>query len=380
MKIKNMSLKGACFVALSGLGGLILTLMGLQVGWIIGSLLMAASLSFWNPALIRLSDSQKEGQQIWLRMGQCILGIHLGQQLDLSVLSTFSENTVTIMTILISSIIFSLSSGYVLYKLCTTDMLTSFYSTAPGGLSAMPGMAQEEGANTAVVTMVQVMRVFMVVLSVPLLITGIAGPLEGSAIENPTRIIEKPDFQVEHLLGTILLVLVAWGGYYGGKFLKIPAPWLVGGMLTVAIFQNFCTMIEYPITAWWPPFLIALAQIMIGSSVGANMKKSMFNGFRKIFIVSFISTFTLMFFMLLGAYLVTKLTGIPFVTTSLAFAPGGVAEMTSTSIALHGDSMFVVAVQVIRIIVVSVTLPPLFRLLHDKSLKKEKKTEVPFHL
>jgi uncharacterized protein len=380
MKRNKVSLKGACFVVLSGMGGVVLTLLGLQVGWIIGSLLMAAFLSFWSPPFLRLSETQKQKQQIWLRMGQCILGIHLGQQLDLSVLTTFKANSLTIMVILISSILFSLGSGYVLYRLCTTDMLTSFYSTAPGGLSAMPGMAQEEGANTAVVTMVQVMRVFMVVLSVPLLITGIASPLEGSAVDNQARFSDIPDFQIGHLFGTVLLVLIAWGGYFIGKFLKIPAPWLVGSMLTVAIFQNFCAMIDYPIIAWWPPFLIALAQIMIGSSVGANLKKSMFVGMKKIFIVSFISTFALMFFMLLGAYVVTELTGIPFVTTSLAFAPGGVAEMTSTSIALHGDSMFVVAVQVIRIIVVSVTLPPLFRLLHDKSLKKERGDEVPFQL
>ena len=58
-------------------------------------------------------------------------------------------------------------SGFALWKLSKTDMLTSFVGTAPGGLSAMPGIAQEVGANTAVVSLVQTTRVLMVVLTIP---------------------------------------------------------------------------------------------------------------------------------------------------------------------------------------------------------------------
>lgn len=96
----------------------------------------------------------------WLYMGQFILGIHLGQKLNLTFLHVFKENWLAIILMLLLSIIFSLLSGLVLWKYSNTDMMTSFFGTAPGGLSAMPGIAEEAGANTAVVSIIQTMRVF----------------------------------------------------------------------------------------------------------------------------------------------------------------------------------------------------------------------------
>ena len=142
----------------------------------IGSLLMSALLSFWKPAFLKLPDSQSNSMQIWLRTGQCLLGIELGLQLNLSVLRIFMENSITIMIVLALSLVFSLGSGFLLYKICKMDMLTSFFSTAPGGLSAMPGMAQEAGANTGVVTIIQTIRIFLVVMIVPFFVLG-ANPL-----------------------------------------------------------------------------------------------------------------------------------------------------------------------------------------------------------
>ena len=46
-------------------------------------------------------------------------------------------------------------------------ILYSFVGTAPGGLSAMPGIAQEVGANTAIVSLVQMIRVLLVVMTIP---------------------------------------------------------------------------------------------------------------------------------------------------------------------------------------------------------------------
>ena len=70
---------------------------------------------------------------------------------------------------LLLSIIFSLVSGVILWKFSQTDMLTSFFATAPGGVATMPGIAEEVGANTAVVSIIQTMRIFLVVLTIPII-------------------------------------------------------------------------------------------------------------------------------------------------------------------------------------------------------------------
>jgi uncharacterized membrane protein AbrB (regulator of aidB expression) len=43
--------------------------------------------------------------------------------------------------------------------------------------------------------------------------------------------------------------------------------------------------------------------------------------------------------------------------------------MATTSVTLHADSTFVVAVQVLRVVLVIAMLPPFFRLLQQKSEK-----------
>ena len=84
----------------------------------------------------------------------------------------------------------------------------------------------------------------------------------------------------------------------------------------------------------------------------------------------FISSVGLIAAMILSAVAVSKLTGISMITSVLAFSPGGIAEMAATSITLHEDSTFVVAVQVIRIVLVIAMLPPFYRLLHRLSQLK----------
>jgi uncharacterized membrane protein AbrB (regulator of aidB expression) len=74
--------------------------------------------------------------------------------------------------------------------------------------------------------------------------------------------------------------------------------------------------------------------------------------------------------MFVCAFFVSKVTGITFVTAALAFALGGIAEMATLSVVLYADSTFVVAVQVLRILVVCILLPPFFRLLNH--WKKER--------
>lgn len=369
MKEKGF-LKDVWFIIISSSGGLLLSLAGLSIGWMIGTLIMAAFLSFQGPAWLKLSTDGKGIPQYWLRIGQCILAIELGRKINLSVLHIFQENWMTILIILLLSIIFSVFSGFILWKSGGTDMLTSFFGTAPGGLSAMPGIAEEVGANTAVVTIIQTMRVFLVVFTVPIIISSwIAHPADHTSIYTPAG---TAHFEISQVFWTVVLGLAVWGGYYVGKFLRLPAPWLVGGMLSVAIVQTLISShIGYDLMIWWPHSVIVLSQVFIAASIGSRFHKHMLIGLRKTMVVALLSTFGLISIMFACAFLVSKMTGISFVTASLAFAPGGIAEMATMAVVLHADSTFVVAVQVLRILVVCILLPPFFRLLNHWKKKKD---------
>ncbi|WP_147265550.1 AbrB family transcriptional regulator, partial [Acinetobacter baumannii] len=103
--------------------------------------------------------------------------------------------------------------------------------------------------------------------------------------------------------------------------------------------------------------------------IGSKISKEMFIGVRKTLIVALASSVGLIIAMILSAAVTAKAAGISLTTAILAFAPGGIAEMATTSVTLHADSTFVVAVQVLRVVLVIAMLPPFFRLLQQKSEK-----------
>ena len=368
---KNTFFRSVCFISVSSVGGFLISLTNLSIGWMIGTFLAAAFLSFWRPTVLGGNGNQKGIPKYWLFMGQFILGIHLGQKINLTFLHVFKENWLAIILMLLLSIIFSLLSGLVLWKYSNTDMMTSFFGTAPGGLSAMPGIAEEAGANTAVVSIIQTMRVFLVILMIPLVASLSASANGNSANHVPIPVLTDPEFKIGMLLWTFALIGFAYAGYRLIKYLRFPAPWLIGSMVGVAVAQSLGSFfIGSDIIPWWPHEVIILSQIMIAASIGSRFQKSMFIGLKRTIMVSFLSTVGLIFSMVICAILVAKITEISLITSILAFAPGGIAEMTTTSVVLHGDSTFVVAVQVLRILIICVILPQFFRLLNYLEQKK----------
>ncbi|ASN06379.1 AbrB family transcriptional regulator [Virgibacillus necropolis] len=358
------------FIIISGIGGFLLSLTGLPIGWMIGTLLVATFLSILHPSLLKTHYNQKGLPKYWLYIGQCILGIELGQKMNVSVLYTFQENWVSILIMLLLSILLSLLTGLVLWKFSKLDMLTSLFASAPGGLSSLPSIAEEFGANTGIVSIIQTMRVFMVILTIPLIMSLWVGNPNNSGSSATFSTTATGVFELEHILGTIVLVLIAWLGFYLGNYLKLPAPWLVGSMISIALVKSVSSLyFGYELVAWWPQSLLIVSQIFIGASIGSSFQKNMFRGLKKILFISFLSTFGLIFSIFICAYIVSIVTDITFPTSALAFAPGGIAEMTTTAIVLDANSTFVVTVQVLRLVAVCVVLPPLFRFLSNRELK-----------
>jgi uncharacterized protein len=363
------------FVIVSGIGGFSLSLTELPIGWMIGTLLTAAFLSIFRPNFLHLLYTQNGIPKYWLYIGQCILGIELGQKVNTSVLSIFRENWSTIIIMLLLSILFSLLSGIVLWKFSKLDMLTSFFATAPGGLSSIPGIAEEVGANTGVVSIIQAMRVFLVIITTPVMISFLFGHSDYHHAVAATE--SSSTFEGAQLALTILFVFIAWIGYHIGKFLKFPAPWLIGGMISVAAVKSSgSVLIGFDLVAWWPHSLIIISQIFIGASIGSRFNKNMFIGLNRTLIISFLGTIGLIITVFICAYFVSIFTNISFLTAGLAFAPGGIAEMTTTALVLNGDATFVVAVQVLRVVTVCITLPPFFRFLKYLEVKKKSHTNL----
>lgn len=373
MKQGNSLRTDLILIAVSGLGGFLLSLTGMSIGWMIGTLMTAAFIALRRPALF-----QRKGKNTlcihsrWLLLGQFILGIELGQKMNMKVLHIFAENWLPVSFMLVFSILLAMLSGFVLWKLSKTDMLTSFVGTAPGGLSAMPGIAQEVGANTAVVSLVQTIRVLMVVLTIPFTVFYLNTKSQSDAVVAQGSAFSSGVFTISNISWTAALILGAWLMSRLAVRLHFPAPWLIGSMLGVAALQvGAGALTGHDLIPYWPAQANIASQVFLGATIGSKMNKQMFVGLKNTLIVAAVSSAGLIAATVLSSIAIAEITGISVITAILAFSPGGIAEMATTAVTLHEDSTFVVAVQVVRIILVIAMLPPFFRFLHHVWAKRQ---------
>ncbi|MDE0642059.1 AbrB family transcriptional regulator [Bacillus sp. CNPSo 3703] len=373
MKQGNSLRTDLILIAVSGLGGFLLSLTGMSIGWMIGTLMTAAFIALRRPA-----PFQRKGKNTlrihsrWLLLGQFILGIELGQKMNMKVLHIFAENWLPVSFMLVLSILLAMLSGFVLWKLSKTDMLTSFVGTAPGGLSAMPGIAQEVGANTAVVSLVQTIRVLMVVLTIPFTVFYLNTKSQSDVVVAQGSAFSSGVFTISNISWTAALILGAWLMSRLAVRLHFPAPWLIGSMLGVAALQvGAGALAGHDLIPYWPAQANIASQVFLGATIGSKMNKQMFVGLKNTLIVAVVSSAGLIAATVLSSIAIAEITGISVITAILAFSPGGIAEMATTAVTLHEDSTFVVAVQVVRIILVIAMLPPFFRFLHHVWAKRQ---------
>lgn len=356
----------------SSLLGYLFSLTGISIGWMIGALIAGGILSLWKPVWIQQTEKLHGIPKYWMFFGQLILGMELGQRINTAVFHIFITNWVSVIIILLVSILFSLLSGFILWRFSKTDILTSFIGTAPGGISFMPIFAEEVGANPALVSIIQIIRIILVIGTMPILALYWTTSM-GNEMLSYTQVSNTlSPFEVTQLLWTVLLIILAVSGSFLAKYLKLPTPWLLGSMIVVALWQVIGGMyIDSFAVIYWPDWLPILSQIFIGVSIGSRLNRQMFVGIKRTLWISTLGSIGLIIVMAICATIMSKITGISWITAILGFAPGGIAEMAATAVALGADSTFVVLVQVLRIAIVITFLPLLFKFLERRMTKKE---------
>jgi len=348
------------YIGLCALGGAFLEWVGLSIGWMIGTLLVATTFSINREKWSKHSLLALKVPKFWTQFGQLVFGIHLGQRMTLSVIDVFSQHWFLISATLFVSIVAAMFAGLLLWKYTVADLMTSFYGATPGGITTMVTIGEEEGGNVAIISIVQSMRKYLVILVVPIFVAS----LDGVEELVPTLTSNSPSIWV-----TALMAVVAISFAHLGKLINAPARWIIMPMIGVALTKGLISIIfGYDVVLWWPPAIFVLAQIGLGASIGSRIDKSMFTGMGKVVLVSFSTTLLLLVTTLVSAIMITRVTDITMVTAILAFAPGGVAEMAATAILVGADSVFVVTVQVVRIMFVLTVLPLVFRKIFKKKL------------
>lgn len=243
------------------------------------------------------------------------------------------------------------SAAWVFYtRIGGYDARTAFFCAAPGGLNEMILMGEAAGADDRRIALAHAIRVFLVIAVIALGFALIEGTTSAGLAAAHTGFADLALTDAALLLGAALLTPRL------ARHARLPAPSLFGPMLASAALH-----LSGIVTAPPPTLLVLAAQLVIGTVLGCRFVGATLRETGRDFALGAGATCILLGVTLLFAGLVATLTATPASQAILAFAPGGLAEMSLLALAKNQDVAYVASAHVARIVIVLFAVPPLFR-------------------
>ncbi|MDJ0949018.1 MAG: AbrB family transcriptional regulator [Alphaproteobacteria bacterium] len=328
-------------LALGAAGGAVANALGLPLAWMIGAMCATTVASVAGapiavPSLLRM-------------VMITVLGIMLG--------SAFTPELFQGIPLWLPSLatlaLYGAAATFVLFfyfrHVGGFDPVTAYFSAVPGGLSEMVVVGAAMGGDQRTISLVHGARVLLVVSVLPIWFMFDQGYVRPPGGMFAASILEIP-------LGDLaILAACAPAGAFAARRLRIPAAHLTGPMVLSAAIHVFGVTESRP-----PAELVAIAQIVVGAAIGAR-----FAGVSARFVLRTLrlalgSTALMLALTMLFAGMLHLATGLPAPALVLAFAPGGLAEMSLIALALGIDAAFVSTHHIARIALLVVVGPQIY--------------------
>lgn len=333
----------ALALAIGAIGGYIFLLLRLPLAWMMGAMVFTTAAALAGVP-IRIAMKLRTAFL-------AILGVMLGSAFRPDIIDQLGQWFISAIGI----VAYVGIAGWLVYlyyrRFSGYDPTTAYFAASPGGLSEMIMMGSAMGGDERVISLTHGARILLVVLTVPLFFRYFLG------YEPPPRGVTGLSILEMPLYDLALLGLCAVVGAVAAKLARLPAALLVGPMLCSAAIHLA------GLTAHGPPYeLVTIAQIVIGSAIGCRFAGTKMALVRRTVGVTMISTAILLAITLVFSVGLHLLTDLPTLDIVLAFSPGGLAEMSLVALAVGGDTAFVSSHHILRIMVVVLLAPLVFRL------------------
>jgi membrane AbrB-like protein len=329
----------ATALALGLVGGIVAWWLRVPLAWMIGPMVATAAASVTGARLLQIPGGRQ--------LGQAIVGLAIGLRMTPAVLAGTTALAPAIVVATIGVIAVTTAAAFLLRPLGRVDARTAFFATAAAGMADMALVARRHGGDADAVATVHAIRVFVVVLVVPVLVVGFG---TGGSIEEAPVAGAHPAAWLAMLPGAVLCA-------YALTPLGFPNPWLVGPMFGAA---GFAALAPFPVAVPWGA--LVAAQLAIGIALGVRFRRESLARLPRVAFAGLAIALLLVAAAAAGGAMLAAATGLPFAAAFLAVAPAGITEMVLTAKIMRLDATAVTAFQIVRIAVIAATILPMFKL------------------
>jgi len=329
-------------LALGGAGGWLATRLGLPLPWMIGSMI-ATTVAALAGAPVAVPPGLRA-------VMVTVLGVMLGSRFTPEILARLPEWGISLAG-LAGYIAVAGGAGLLYFwRVAGYAPATAYFSAAPGGLSEMVLIGGAMGGDTRIISLVHSARLLLVILLLPAAFQWWLGVELGRRPTPGLPLLEVP------ALDLLVLIGCALAGYVVARALKLPAAALVGPMvLSAAIHLTGWTAAEPPRE------LVAGAQVVVGAAIGARFAGTALRMIGHTVLIAAGGTAIMVLATVAFAYGLHAATGLPASALLLAYSPGGLAEMSLIALVLSLDAAFVATHHILRIFMIVVFAPLVFR-------------------
>jgi membrane AbrB-like protein len=322
---------------LGAAGGAAAEWFGVPLAWMLGALFVTMT--------ARIAGAPID-VPIWVRAIFLILiGLFLGENFEGVDAAEFLQWPISIFAAMLYVPV-AAASAFLFYRYVAGERApTALCSAIPGGLIAVVVISSALGADERRVALAQSLRIAIVVCMAPVVAFGLLGyPAPSEATFEKHALIHLDDLAV--------LLAAAFAAMWGLKRLGVPIPYMIGPLLASGGLR-LMGLVEGVL----PHQLIEVSLVVTGSSIGTRFRDISFGRLLRYGTVTLGGTSVLMGVSALFAAVVAPLVGQDYLPVLLAYAPGGVAEMSLIALAIDANPGFVAIHHVVRILFVMVVVP-----------------------
>ena len=336
------------------IGGTVFTLAGFPAGLVAGSLLaVAAAALVGRPMMVPRELS-------WVI--SVLVGISLGAVVTPETLKGLAAFPLSISVLLISTICMVLATASYLRLVHGWDTQSALFGASPGALAQVMLLAADYGADLRAIAIVQVMRVVVLTIGIPMGLAYFGLAVHGLVLPRSGAVTSVGELALLVVVSTVAAVAM--------RYFRLPGGLLFGAMIGSGLLHGGGFIAA--VLPWW---VAAAAVIGIGAVTGSRFANTDPRTLLRYLGAALGSFGVAIAVATCFVLLLTTLLDVRVADLVVAFSPGAQDTMMVMALALHLDPIFVGAHHIARFLLVSLSLPILANWLRGTRVRASRQAQ-----
>ncbi|MDX1874192.1 AbrB family transcriptional regulator [Mycolicibacterium sp. 120266] len=284
---------------------------------------------------------------------QGVLGVYIGTMVSQNAVAALGPNWLPVLGVAVATLLLSVLAGALLGLHRDVSPLTGSLALVAGGASGLVAIARELGGDERVVSVVQYLRVALVTASMPVVVTLVYHADKSHGHLAAVR----ESATAPWYLSIVMLVGLVLVGSNAGRLIRLPGAGLLGPLALTVVLQ--LTGMSFGLSV--PAVLVQAGYLVIGWQAGLAFTRESLRAVARILPTA------LALIVVLGVataglgVALAHFAGLTPLEGYLATSPGGVYAVLATAVETGSNVTFIIAAQVVRILIMLFIAPLLAR-------------------